>query len=291
MKGDFFVMKSFCIKTNNKKIIQYLLKNLENINMEHTYISHKEFRLYHNIIIHYSGDSISEFYNKLCDILLEVILQFYEPMKLKEIINLNYFYFSEEERNKIVSNCLTYLSNDSNIEKEIRKEHIYISLLKYLDENKSMILEGFATFRLSNYMKLLDYVIDTCVNSFIIEREYNEFISLLKIYIDSKETTMDVVHLIYMNGESILIDSDKNIISVQDNIFNAKYLSDITFSSNDFALNTLLTILPKKIIIHVIDIEDEFIQTLKLIFDNRISLCSHCSICTTYRMLQHSMKS
>ncbi len=32
-----------------------------------------------------------------------------------------------------------------------------------------------------------------------------------------------------------------------DSILNAKYLSDITFSSNDFALNSLLSLLPEKL--------------------------------------------
>ena len=99
---------------------------------------------------------------------------------------------------------------------------------------------------------------------------------------------MDLIHLIYMHGESILIDDDRNIISVDDNILNATYLSDISFSSNDFTLNTLLCILPMKIIIHVIDEEDEFINTIKLIFGKRVSICSECTICNIYKNLsQH----
>ena len=44
-------------------------------------------------------------------------------------------------------------------------------------------------------------------------------------------------------------------------MFNAKYLSDISFSSNDIALNSLLNLLPKKIYIHLVDNKiDEFIK-------------------------------
>ena len=94
-----------------------------------------------------------------------------------------------------------------------------------------------------------------------------------------------MLHLIYNHGESILLDEEKNVVSVSDNIYNAKYLSDISFSSNDYALNTLLTLLPKKIEIHLIDKEDEFINTLKLIFEDKISICKECNICKTYRLL------
>ena len=96
------------------------------------------------------------------------------------------------------------------------------------------------------YKELIEENVDTCVSNFLIEREYYEFINILRLYVSSKESEIEHVHLIYINNESILIDNEKNIISVEDNIFNAKYLSDISFSSNDYCLNTLLTLLPKQ---------------------------------------------
>ena len=90
-----------------------------------------------------------------------------------------------------------------------------------------------------------------------------------------------------MNSESIILDENQNIVSVTNNAFNAKYLSDITFSSNDYALNTLLSLLPKRLDIHIIDKEDEFIETLKLIFENRVNICKDCNICKTYKMINN----
>lgn len=80
----------------------------------------------------------------------------------------------------------------------------------------------------------------------------------------------------------------RNIVSVSENIYNAKYLSDISFSSNDFALNTLLCLLPRRVEIHLIDDEDEFINTLKLIFEGRVTICKDCDICKTYKILNNA---
>ena len=67
----------------------------------------------------------------------------------------------------------------------------------------------------------------------------------------------------------------------------AKYLSDISFSSNDYMLNSLLTLLPRKIYIHLIDnCIDEFINTLNLIFEKRISICTNCNICNFYKNIK-----
>ena len=138
-----------------------------------------------------------------------------------------------------------------------------------------MVLEGFVNFRLQNYIKNLDYVIDISVNKFLIEKEYSEFINILRLYVSMSPFNSPLVHLIYCNSESVLLDGNKNIIPMNENMNNAKYLSDITFSTNDYSLNTLLSLNPKKLIVHLIDKkEDEFINTLKNIFENRIQICA-----------------
>lgn len=279
-------MNSFCIKTNNKKMINYLLDRFNKSDID-VYISNLHFKIYENVIVHYKGTDVVKYHNLLCDVIADCILKFYEDGLLKEIINSNYFYFSEPEKRLIFDNCTSHLEQE-NTESNVRKEHLYVAILKYITEKNSVILDGFVNFRIKDYSKILDYVVDLSVNKFLIEKEYSEFISLLKMYVDSKNSTVDQLHLIYYNNESIIIDDEKNIISTDDNIFNAKYLCDISFSSNDYALNTLLTIIPQKIIIHVLDQEDDFIHTLKLIFSDRIHICQDCSICNNYKFVTNS---
>ena len=286
-------MKSFCIKTNNEDILDYLLSRTKEIDFEDLTYSKNEFKIYQNVIIHYEGKDEESFSYFLSELITEVILEFYEEKLIYQILNYNYFYFDEYERIQICNNCMNTIENDymeveENRKNINRKQMIQKSLVSFIQENKSMILDGFVNFRLKEYISYLDNIVDTAVNQFIIEKEYNEFINLLKIYIDSKPAECEILHLIYINGESILLDADKNIVSVSENILNSKYLSDISFSSNDFALNTLLTLLPAKVEMHVIGIEDEFIETIKQIFEGRVSVCKDCNICRTYRLLNHA---
>ena len=264
-------MKSFCIKTNNKNILAYLLNNF---NFPNTYISIRKFKIYKNIIIHYIGENASAFYNELANNLVSLILNFYEENLLKSIIKSNYFYFSESEQDIVLDKCLIYLKDTSSVEYQVRIEHIYIAALKYITNNKSMILRGFILFRLSNYMKILDYVVDTFVNELVVDREYKEFINLLKSYVNSKPSNINTVHFIYKNTSSILLDNKHKKIPFTDDLANLNYISDVSFSENDIVLNTLLTLLPQKIIIHLEKEPDEFIKTLICIFENRIELIS-----------------
>ena len=277
-------MKSFCFKTNNTQILNYLVNRIQEIDFENLIYSQNQFKIYKNITIHYRGNNNNKFYNFLTELIGEVVIEFYEEKILKQLINYNYFYFDEYEKNKILENCMQLIEPEMYNTKLLDNKNIK----EYVKENKAMILDGFVYFRLRAYLEYLDEVVDSGVNQFVIEKEYREFISLLRVYVESKVPEYNLLHLIYINGESILLDEKRNIVSVSENIYNAKYLSDISFSSNDFALNTLLCLLPRRIEIHLIDDEDEFINTLKLIFEGRVTICKDCDICKTYKILNNA---
>ncbi len=274
-------MKSICIKTNNKDISEYILKEVEYFELIDIYVSCYNFKYYTNIIIHYKGNATDLFLNKISVLLSYVVIDFYEPLLIKNLINLNYFYFSPEEKKDIYNLCLTNIDFSNSIK---MLNIISNAFYKYYLENNYVILDGFIRFRLNDYIKELDCVVDMCVNKFIIDREYNEFISLLKVYIQTTLPNSDVIHLIYKNQESILLDSSKNIIKFNNELSKQKYLSDISFSSNDLALNSLLTLLPNKLYIHLLDGEDDFINTLKLIFESKVYICTDCDLCNLYKL-------
>lgn len=276
-------MKSLCIKTNNEDIISSLFQNLSTLNLDSARISQNRFKVYNNVIIHYVGTDYELFYDRVASILTDTIIEFYQEKLLKRILEYNYFYFTSSEKKKILGLAKDFIADDD-LSSEDNYFSIYYPFLDYITENKSIVLDGFVNFRLQTYMKNLDYIIDISVNKFLIEKEYNEFIDILKMYVTYTPFNSPLVHLVYCNGESILLDIDKKVIPTDDAIFQAKYLSDITFSSNDYALNTLLNLTPKKIIIHLVNYkEDEFINTIKLIFENRYEICTDCKICSLYK--------
>ena len=202
---------------------------------------------------------------------------------VKNLIRYHYFYFNDIEKQTILDTCFEAFHEPELYEEKYKS--IFSSFDRYLSEHHSIVLSGFVNFRLQEYRDLLDYHTDLSVSNFLIEREYHEFIDILHLYVASKESSTNVIHLVYRNKDSILLDGNKDFIPIDTNLSNATYLSDISFSSNDYCLNTLLTLLPEKLYIHLIhEYEDEFITTLKLIFDSRVSICTDCDICHVYRL-------
>ena len=277
-------MKSLCIKTNNSDIISYLLNELKYSKLKDTYFSKNQFKHYQNVIIHYTGSDFPEFYSKISSILTFLVIDELEEHFLKQLLIQNYFYFDSTERNQILSLCFDIFADDYINCFDKKFQILYNGFYNFVNKNKSLYLDGFIYFRLKSYFEILDDTINNAVNNYLIEKEYLEFISLLKLYINSQISNCDIVHLVYSSEESILLDKDKNIISPDSSILNAKYLSDISFSSNDYTLNSLLNLIPRNIYIHLIDNKiDEFIQTLQLVFENRVNLCTDCNLCEFYK--------
>ncbi|MCI8470299.1 MAG: hypothetical protein HFJ35_02215 [Clostridia bacterium] len=277
-------MKSLCIKTNNSDLIHYLLNEFKNIDLKNVCFSKNEFKNYKNVIIHYSGNNESLFLSKVSSILCFLVIDELEEDLLKRLILQNYFYFDGNERNKILTLCFDIMADDFSKLFDKKFKLLYDIFYHFLSTHRSIVLNGFINFRVKNYLSLLDDIVNEAVNHFVIEKEYLEFISLLKLYINSQEYGCEMVHIIFSSSESILLDENKNLIVVNDDIFKAKILSDITFSSNDYILNSLLTLLPKKIYIHLVDnYKDEFINTLQLVFENKVNLCTECNICQLYK--------
>ena len=284
-------MVSLCIKTNNNTAINYLMLNIAKINLDDIVFVRKNFSKYTNIIVHYCGNNIPEFYNELTSIITNCIIDKYEDSIIYKLLLLNYFYFDEIDMNIIKNNCKLLIENkhsgavsiETNIANRIK--YLWASVLRYISYNKAIFLDGFLTFRTSEYINCLDEILDFAVSQFVVNREYAEFIDMLRLYISSRTPCTEVIHLIYINEEAILLDKQKHVISLEKNNLDKCYLSDISFSANDYALNSLLSLLPSKLIIHLISPADDFINTLQAIFGNSASICTDCEICTIYRSL------
>ena len=275
-------MKSLCIKTNNSNLINYLLNELQHLELDDICFLTQEFKHFKNVIVHYRGTNDYIFLDKISSILSLLVIDELEEDFLDSLLIQNYFYFDANERKDIINLAFDIMSYSQNF--NVKFKTIYSSFYEYLLNHRSLYLKGFTNFRLKNYFTILDEVITEAVNSYIIEKEYLEFISLLRLYINSQNSNCELVHIVYSSSNTILLDENKQIIDISEDCLNTKYLSDISFSSNDYTLNSLLTLLPKEIYIHLIDnYIDEFINTLQAIFENRVHICTDCNICKIYK--------
>ena len=104
----------------------------------------------------------------MANLLSYLIIDELEEDLLSSIIQQNYCYFDAPERKKILNYCFDLFSEDFTNYFDKKFTYINNKFYLYLKEHKSIVLTGFINFRLKEYFKILDDVVDEAVNSFII---------------------------------------------------------------------------------------------------------------------------
>jgi putative sporulation protein YtxC len=201
-----------------------------------------------------------------------LIINIMENNLLKEYIFKAYDDFPVEDREKIYV-CA------SNFFKEVETliwDSIYSKVCIYTLNNDYINIDGFLKFRLKEFLKYIPTISDKAFEEFIIKRDQDEFVSVLKYFIDMQEEKIDYlkVHIIDENC-IMLLDKDGNRI---DNIEDEEILNMVlkeNLNYEDFLISTLLTLCPKKI--DILDslnnnISKEIIETIYSIFDERVTV-------------------
>jgi len=229
--------------------------------------------------------------------LADHVIKQYEEKLLIRIINSNYGYFNSSEKKEILHISQKIIRNDDkvffNTLFQIRRRNMIIKkLMEYFEGSSNIILDGFVNFRLKEYIKELEEIIDNAVDDFLIEREYKEFIRLLRYFVEIQDSKFNFVHVIMQYGDQyILLDEKKQEITnecIQDFLTE---LPETEINHDDLLVSSLITLAPKSIIIHNWERfkNQKLLDTIKNVFSGKVVLCSGCSICE-YNMAKSDRK-
>lgn len=217
--------------------------------------------------------------------LSDVIINQWQNMLITKIIRENYYYFNEEDRSKIYQFTQEYV--DKRVEPsgallhKRRREQIYQQIQDYLESNNELIIEGFIRFRLKEYVSELKEAIDNAVDDFLMEREYSEFIQLLRYFVDIQDSKIDLAHVVAKpNGNFSLYDKNKKSIN-NDNM--EEFILDINsdISYEDLLISALISLSPHKIVFHHNEnkLPQNTLKTIKDVFVDRVETCNGCELC------------
>lgn len=234
-------------------------------------------------------DAMILFRHHIADILSDLIVCKWQKSMLVDIIRENYYYFGEEDRRKIFQNALNYLedcdSPDQNSILRMRKKRVILTRLKDLMGTcDQIVIEGFIRFRLKEYIRELQEAADKAVDDFLMDREYKEFIQLLKYFVDIQDSRTDVVNVVMKaNGVFKLFDGEQRVINSN---YLEGFIMDLTDSEinyEDLLISALITIAPREIVFHTAraEVPQTTLDTIKNIFSQRVTLCRGCDLCSS----------
>ena len=92
-----------------------------------------------------------------------------------------------------------------------RKNIIMDKITRCIEENNEINISGFLTFRIKELKEDLECIVDKVVEEYMVEKEYNEFIKLLKYFVEIQESKIDEINIIIeKNGDYYLRDEEGN---------------------------------------------------------------------------------
>ncbi len=219
---------------------------------------------------------IDEFYkNNIGKLLTQSFpfLKFDDIKALKEMV-----YRALRDEDEKVDETVIYFMN--------RKNNVIEKIVQCLEENNEVNVQGLLTFRMKDFKEDLESIVEKVVEKYMVEKEYNEFIKLLKYFVEVQESKLQEVHImIDEKGDYIVKDEFGNDIlnNIIDELYETKYTAKVT--SEDLIISGLITTAPQRVIIHSVHncINKELIETIKNVFENRVSYCNDCKQCEALR--------
>jgi len=164
-----------------------------------------------------------------------------------------------------------------------RKANVYRKAFNYLEHERSINVLGFVRFRLQEHWNELFELVEAGIDEYLEDKQYQEFVELLRYFIAVQETKQEVVHVIPSvdkpfhlydkNGDRLWLDQLDAVLSMDEQ----------KCRDEDYLVSALVTLAPESIVLHMAAEKPGLAQTIRSIFDSRLTTCHSCGLCVTQR--------
>lgn len=212
--------------------------------------------------------------------------------KIDEFINETYFFLKEDEISEVKRLCMKAFIHEGKIndENEVycinRRNSIIKKITDFVSETDEINIQGYLRFRIKEMEEDFQSIVDKIIEKYMVEKEYDEFIKLLKYFVDIQECKIDEVNIFAgKNGDYKITDRDgKDIRDKMTQDIDTTGLNSGS-SKDDLVMSGLITLAPKKVVIHCLECfsNKELIETIKKVFDGRVEFCDSCKECKVLR--------
>lgn len=219
----------------------------------------------------------------VAEMLAEHILDREEQNLIRKIINRNYYYFSEQERGDIYNHALKLLDGEGagDFDRPARRARLVTGLQEYLDAHHELVLDGFMAFRLKAYRERLAGIVDRAVDEHMMDKEYKEFIRVLRYFVDVQEAQINEVHIIFGAGDTFKL-RDAGGGKIHNQYLEALMIRGEDINYEDLLISALITIAPQTVIMHFASAAgpaSPVVETVQNVFAGRVTFCHGCKLC------------
>jgi len=221
-------------------------------------------------------------------VLAEYMLSEQEPSLLRKLFRSKFGLKDEVETDALIAEAVSLLDGEPDASggwagrgRERRLQKLAARFSRYLEENERLHLEGFLRFRLGDYRTEVVEAAEAAIEERLMERQYQEFMSLLKSMVQWQDTKTSTVHVLHSGGHSFrLLDEEMRPLEHQaESEMEEKEKAATSIANNreeaeeeSLLVSRLLAASPRHLFIHTPEPESQVIRTIIGIFGDRAAL-------------------
>lgn len=241
------------------------------------------------------SEKIEEIINLyVSNILYRIVIDNYRQKEMFEFLTDNYFFLKQSEILEVeeqiikVLKCEEIVKDEDSIYYLNRINSMIEKIRDCINEKQEININGFITFRMRKLRNDIEKIIDKVVESYMIEKEYKEFVRLLKYFVDIQESKIKEVNIIIEEGSSYIVKDGEG-----QNLYD-EFLKELSGTQSindtnieDVLISGLITSAPRKIVIHNREngTNKEFLDTINNVFGDRVNYCDGCLQCCDKKII------
>jgi putative sporulation protein YtxC len=219
----------------------------------------------------------------------EWIFQVKEPEVIEEIaVDLMLIEEAEEEWLDILPYVRRAcqepsLEQDAWFHSSPRKSRVYRHIFDYLEEERHLNVLGFVRFRLQEHWGDLFELVEAGFDDYLEDKQYQEFVELLRYFISVQETKYDLIHIVPSLDKHFHLYDERGEPIRLDHLDAILNMGEQKCREEDYLVSALVTLAPRQIVFHRAEERQALAQTIGSIFDKRLRACSSCPFCLASR--------
>ena len=221
----------------------------------------------------------------LANALAETILKHWEKEHVRQIIQKK-DQLMEDNWQTVIEKALDYLNKGLG---QVwgysvnRKTSLVTQILSCLDHSSVFDIEGFLRFRAHEYKGEVNKAVEYALEEYVVEKEYMDFILLLKHFLDSQKPQLEYLHVgMTPEGKFHLYDNEGVKVT---HLFLEDYQLDNVheLGYEDLLVSALIAVAPRQITLHIrYEGFKDTLKTIRSVFGDRVRDCQGCPLCEKF---------
>jgi putative sporulation protein YtxC len=228
---------------------------------------------------------LRELKDSVANELSHIIIDEYEKFLVSRLVDENYAYLSSRDRNIIKRKVAVALDGKAGqasdlqdgVERSRRKSRVWARLAEYLEKANEIVLEGFITFRLKEYLEDLYDTVEEVAEDYLTEREYREFLRLLRHFMMRQKKKAREVNVVRRGDGYSLYDDKMEPFGGEVGSFLANPPDGMDLG-DDVIVSAVVTLAPERIVWHGSKDNSPCYDLIQDLFEDSVSLCPGCSL-------------